>query len=78
MEGKDNNSLLLLGLELLKNLNKSNKVPYAIVKPRARVQLAREEPQVPLKELPQSPVSGNDRKRKLNGGTCEAEKKEKR
>ena len=73
MDGKDNNSLLLLGLELLKNLNKSNKVPYAVVKPRMT-----EEPQVPLKEVPQSPVSGNDRKRKLSGGTGEAEKKEKR
>ncbi len=78
---ENSNSLLLLGLELLKNLNKSAKLPYAVVKPRIQVQSAESgepEQDSDVKQL-EHPMSGNDRKRKhSNGETVEVHKKEKR
>lgn len=75
---ENSNSLLLLGLELLKNLNKSAKLPYAVVKPRIQVQLGEPEQDSDVKQL-EHPMSGNDRKRKhSNGETVEVHKKEKR
>ena len=77
METKESSNLLLLGLELLKNLNKSTKLPYAVVKPR--LQHSAEETSQALVKEPQLKMSGNnDRKRKHNGDTSEAEKREKR
>lgn len=72
---KDSNNLLLLGLELLKNLNKSSKtkLPYAVVKPR--VQTPSEEPNT-VESLENNIAMS--RKRKRSDETTEMDRKEKR
>ena len=80
------NQLLLLGLQLL---NKSLKLPYAVVKPQ--VQLPENDGNSALKDggndfdkndsresTPSPPMTGNSRKRKHDGELTEMEKREKR
>ena len=77
LEHTKDNHLLMLGLELLKTLNKSTKVPYAVVKPRVQPstqETTEEDPKTSVTPL----LTGNVRKRKHNAEISEAEKKEKR
>ena len=75
---ENNNKLLLLGLELLKNFNKSAKLPYAVVKPRVQVSLGESE-QGQGTVADEYSMSGNDRKRKHSEEPSETvHKKEKR
>lgn len=73
---KESNNLLLLGLELLKNINKSSKVPYAVVKPR--VQTTPGELASNTESLKSPLMSGNERKRKHSNEVSELDRKEKR
>ena len=71
--------LLKMGLELLGNLNKSLKLPYAIVKPRIQKGKMSEESDVERESSLSPPsMTVNVRKRKHSGEMTEMEKKEKR
>lgn len=71
--------LLKMGLELLGNLNKSLKLPYAIVKPRIQKGEMSEESDAERESSLSPPsMAVNVRKRKHSGEMTEMEKKEKR